>query len=80
MDVGEGYIMLRPRDRYPVEIPGHLAAEALAQAVNTPRIRRWGQARLPNGQVARSLWSEMRQTSPKIHVSRNVKVCMTLTP
>jgi hypothetical protein len=76
MDVGDGYIMLRPRDKYPVEIPGHLAAEALAQVV-TSRIRRWGRARLPNGQVARSFWSEKRRTSQKIRVSRNVKVCMT---
>ena len=29
-DMGEGYIMLRPQDRYLVEIPEHLAAEALA--------------------------------------------------
>ena len=74
MDMGEGYIMLRPRNRYLVEIPGHLAVEALTQAINTSRIRRWGRARLPNGQVARSLWSERRRTSQKIRVSRNVKV------
>src|SRR6266576_4314392 len=49
--VEEGYIMLWPQDRYLMEIPGHLAAEALAQAVNTSRIRRWGRVRLPNGQV-----------------------------
>jgi hypothetical protein len=79
MDVGEGYTMLRPRDKYPVEIPGHLAAQALSRAVNTSRIRRWGRACLPNGQVARSLWSERRRTSQRIRVSRNVKVCMALT-
>jgi hypothetical protein len=39
MDVGEGYIMLRPRDRYPVEIPEPLTARALTQAVNMSRIR-----------------------------------------
>jgi hypothetical protein len=79
MDIGEGYIMLRPRDRYPVKIPGHLEAEVLARAVNMSRIRRWGRARLPNGQVARSLWSERRRTSQKIRVSRNVKVCTSST-
>jgi hypothetical protein len=46
---------------------------------NTSRIRRWGRARLPNGQVARSLWSERRRMSQKIRVSRNVKVCITST-
>lgn len=79
LDVGEGYIMLRPRDRYPAEIPGRSAAEVLAQAINTSRIRRWGRARLPNGQVARSLWSEQRRMSQKVRVSRNVKVCISDT-
>jgi hypothetical protein len=74
VDLGEGYIVLRPRDRHPVEISEHLAAELLSRAINTSRIRRWGRARLPNGQVARSLWSEQRRTSQKVRVSRNVKV------
>jgi hypothetical protein len=78
MNVGEGYTILRPRDKYPVEIPEHLAAQALSQAVNIKKIRRWGRARLPNGQVARSLWSEKRRTSQRIRVSRNVKVCIAL--
>ena len=77
VDVGEGYIMLRPRDKYPAEIPGPLA-EVLTQAINTSRIRRWGRAHLPNGQVARSLWSEQRRTSQKVRISRNIKVCKAL--
>jgi len=39
VDVGDGYIMLRPRDRHPAEIPGHSVAEVLAQAINTSKIR-----------------------------------------
>ena len=74
VDVGEGYIMLRPRDRYPAEIPERSAALVLARAINTSKITRWGRARLPNGQVARSLWSEQRRASQKVRVSRNVKV------
>ncbi len=71
--------MLRPQDRHPasVEILGHSAAKVLAQAINTSRIRRWGRARLPNGQVARSLWSEQRHISQKVWVSCNVKVWKT---
>ena len=42
VDVGEGYIVLRPQDRHPVKIPEHSVAEVLAQAINTSRIRRWG--------------------------------------
>ena len=79
MDIGGGYIMLQPRDKIPAEIPGR-PAEVLSQAINTSRIRRWGRARLPNGQVARSLWSERRRASQKVRVSRNVKVCKTLFP
>jgi uncharacterized protein YerC len=77
VDLKDGYIMLRPRDRHPAEIPGHLA-EVLTRAINTSRIRRWRRARLPNGQVARSLWSEQRRTAQKVRISRNVKVCKTL--
>jgi hypothetical protein len=72
-DLGNGYIALRPRDRYPAQIP-EPAAEILSQAVNLSKIRRWGRVHLPNGQIARSLWSEKRRTRQKIRVSRNVKV------
>jgi hypothetical protein len=41
MGVEDGYVMLQPRDRYPVEIPGHLTAEALAQAVTAHFICKW---------------------------------------
>jgi hypothetical protein len=55
VDVGEGYIMLQPQDRYPTEIPEHSVASVLARAINTSKITQWGWACLPNGQVARSL-------------------------
>ena len=73
VDVGNGYIVLRPRDRNPAQIPEQVA-DILLRAVNLSKTRRWGRVRLPNGQVARSLWSEERQTGQKIRVSRNVKV------
>ena len=72
-DLGNGYIALRPRDRYPAQIP-EPAAEILSQAVNLSKIRQWGRVCLPNGQIARSLWSEKRRTGQKIRVSCNVKV------
>jgi len=78
VDIGGGYVMLRPQDRYPAEIPECSAADVLAWEIGTSRIRRWGRARLPNGQVARSLWSEQRCASQKVRISRNVKVCETL--
>jgi hypothetical protein len=65
INLGSGYIVLRPRDRYPTQIP-EPAAGVISQAVNLSKIRRWGRVRLPNGQVARSLWSKQRQTGQRI--------------
>jgi len=78
VDIGGGYIMLRPWDKYATEILGHSAADVLAWAIGTSRIRRWRWAQLPNGQVARSLWSKQRCASQKVQISYNVKVCKTL--
>ncbi|THU89033.1 hypothetical protein K435DRAFT_821512 [Dendrothele bispora CBS 962.96] len=38
------------------------------------RCKRWGRLRLPNGQVARSLWQESRSIRHNLRVSRNVKL------
>jgi len=50
-NLGNGYIMLWPRDRYPVQIP-EPAADVLSWAVNLSKIRRWGRVQLSNGQIA----------------------------
>jgi hypothetical protein len=73
-DLGEGYVLLRPRDKNAVQIPEPVA-EILLDAVGVAKIRRWGRLRLPNGQIVRSLWSEERRAGQKIRISRNVKVC-----
>ena len=76
-ELGDGYVLLRPRDKNPVEILepalGILSASGTVGEANT--IRRWGRLRLPNGQIARSLWGEQRRIGQKIRISRNVKVC-----
>jgi hypothetical protein len=69
--------LLQPRDRNPTTI-AEAAGEILSARIHTSRIRRWGRLRLPNGQVARSLWCEDRHAS-KIRVTRNVKVCLTVS-
>lgn len=76
-DLGKGYALLQPRDRNPTTI-AEAAGEILSARIHTSRIRRWGRLRLPNGQVARSLWCEDRHAS-KIRVTRNVKVCLTVS-
>ena len=74
-DLGEGYILLRPRDKHPVQILGPVAEVLSHMEGDITKIRRWGRLRLPNGQVVRSLWSEQRRARQKIRISRNIKVC-----
>ena len=54
MDLGNGYIMLWPRDKYPAQIP-EPAADILSQVANLLKIRQWGRVCLPDSQVAQSL-------------------------
>jgi hypothetical protein len=64
------YIFLRPRDRYFIQLNGdekNIFDEELG-------VSRWGRIRLPNGQVARSLFSENKRIAPNKRNSRNVKV------
>ena len=73
-DLGNGTVLLRPRDRLPTKISG-VGGNILSQALGIVKIRRWGRLRLPNGQVARSLWCEGRRAaSSKVRITRNVKV------
>lgn len=77
-DLGRGFVLLRPRDRYLATIHGP-AGDTIFQAVDTSKVRRWGRLRLPNGQVARSLWCESKRDVNKVRVTRNVKVCPGLS-
>jgi hypothetical protein len=90
-DLGRGLVLLRPRDGYPATICGPAGAiisqvvntsevlsrvsEDLSEEASKPRVRRWGRLRLPNGQVARSVWCESRRAHDKVRVTCNVKVC-----
>jgi hypothetical protein len=76
-DLGQGYVLLRPRDRNAAKIHGP-AGDTLSRSVSTSRIRRWGRLRLPNGQIVRSLWCESKRARTKVRVTRNVKVCPEL--
>jgi hypothetical protein len=82
IDLGDGYILLRRRDTVarsvlPCE---ELALVAFFQknygvSLPTPFAAvRWGRLRLPNGQIARSLWTEQSKPIDKIRMARNVKV------
>ncbi len=88
VDLGQGYILLRARDRYdrsmrPLEASAllhHLARRAGAERRGysvgnswCPKITRWARLQLPNGQVARSRWKESLKPLRKLRTARNVK-------
>ncbi|KAF8803010.1 hypothetical protein BYT27DRAFT_7226199 [Phlegmacium glaucopus] len=65
-DIGEGYVLLRARDKY--------LANILPEVDDYLAVRRWARLQLPNGQVARSLWKESLKPLTKIRMARNVKI------
>lgn len=44
--------------------------------LESPHIARWARLRLPNGQIARSLWKEGVKSRGQVRISRNVKACV----
>lgn len=72
-NLGDNFILLRPRDKLAHQIP---ADELVAVHAVCPKSRRqrWGRLQLPNGQIARSRYSEKKQAVKETRVSRNVKV------
>jgi len=73
IDIGNGYVFLRPRDKRAVNLSG-AACEKVDNTIGRTKIRRWGRLRLPNGQVARSRYKEERSTLSNQRISRNIKV------
>ena len=73
MDFGHGYVLLRPRDKWMVKINGS-GGDILNSVIGRDTVRRWGRLRLPNGQIARSIYKEERSTHLNLRVSQNVKV------
>ena len=68
-DCGEGRRLLRPRSRNPVVLAGAYAI-VVNEKVGRCKVRKWGRLQLPNGQVARSRFSEDKHS----RISRNIKV------
>jgi hypothetical protein len=78
IDLGDGYALLRKRDRYamlPTGEPARAISDFLGHERVLPRIKRWARLLLPNGQVAHSAWRENLKELEQIRMSRNVKVC-----
>ncbi|KAI6004299.1 hypothetical protein EDD15DRAFT_2156968 [Pisolithus albus] len=77
-DLGNGYVLLAKRDRYPTTIYGE-EARVIAEYLNlphAPKIRRWARLRLPNGQIVRSQFQELQKAPEDVRMARNVKVSL----
>jgi len=75
-DLKNGYVLLPKRDRHPIKVTPHedqTISAYLGQPV-APKVRRWARLRLPNGQVARSQFTELERAPEKVRMARNVKV------
>ncbi|KAF8803072.1 hypothetical protein BYT27DRAFT_7226131 [Phlegmacium glaucopus] len=82
-DIGEGYVLLRARDKYLYkldenELAAVRRANILPEVDDYLAVRRWGRLQLPNGQVAQSLWKESLKPLTKIRMARNVKACTSI--
>ena len=74
---GNSFVLLRPRDRYRKSLTGPQLT-TVNEDLNINSLRRWGRLCLPNGQIARSLFSE-KERSERTRISRNVKVILLLS-
>ncbi|KIK16631.1 hypothetical protein PISMIDRAFT_15704 [Pisolithus microcarpus 441] len=76
VNLGEGYVLLRKRDKRPWLLTGEEAriiSEFIGHGQPIHRFKRWARLRLPNGQIARSLWRERLKPVTQVRISRNVK-------
>jgi hypothetical protein len=78
MPLADGYVLLRPRDRYVFTATGS-QGEKIYDAIGRNTIRRWGRLQLPNGQLARSAYKEDGSTRLNQRVSRNVRVGISIS-
>lgn len=85
--LGSDYLLLRKRDQNFQRISSYAAVaiatffEQVQQGKGElwrkqgSRLRRWARLRLPNKQIARSLWKEAATAHSHLRMARNVKVC-----
>lgn len=81
-DLGDGYLLLGPRDSFPYQLSRE-EQRALDQFfenypddndTNRHTIYRWGRLKIPTEQIARSQWKELERCSDMARTDRNVKV------
>ncbi|KDQ52675.1 hypothetical protein JAAARDRAFT_198028 [Jaapia argillacea MUCL 33604] len=81
-DLGEGYVLLKAMDtkaRPTTESEGialekFMETEGDIRQWRTCPLQRWARLRLPNGQIARSLWKEGLKPLEDVRIARKVKL------
>ena len=80
-DIGDGYFLLAPREKYPSNLHGGPEWVVIqTQFPHMKGVRKWGRLNLPNRQISRSLYSETQRKgkTENTRVTRNVKVSACL--
>jgi hypothetical protein len=84
-ELGGDFILLCARDENAHLVDNAAEAQAIQDYLQEhmpdeydgewrPRIVRWARLRLPNGQIARSLWKEGLKSLSQVRMARNIKV------
>ncbi|KAJ3978493.1 hypothetical protein F5890DRAFT_1560244 [Lentinula detonsa] len=86
VDLGDNYALLRKRDNCARKMTSiekdalerYVCAEfdslVIPRGWEVERVLRWARLRLPNGQIARSAWTEKQRDPTKVRNARNVKL------
>ncbi|KAJ7653464.1 hypothetical protein B0H17DRAFT_1147055 [Mycena rosella] len=81
IELEDGFVLLHAKDEYGHRIDGDegRAIRKFLEDRNGPTpgslsVVRWARLRIPNSQIARSLWKESRCPLDKIRIARNVKI------
>jgi len=82
LNMGQGYILLGPKDTKPYFLSPNEQETVSSFFANHPNpdyiqrksVYRWGRLQLPTGQVARSHWKEVDRSSKAARTDRNVTV------
>jgi hypothetical protein len=88
INLGDGYVLLGPKDTSPHQLPPgeHTALETFfsdypdAEDVDIRTIYRSGRLKISNEQIARSRWKEMERCTDMARTDRNVKVRYPIQP
>ncbi|KAF9786834.1 hypothetical protein BJ322DRAFT_1106936 [Thelephora terrestris] len=85
--LNSGHTLLGAKDKTPFKLPHNLsqliynyfaANGVMLPGIQGLRIVRWARLKLPNGQIARSLWKEKEKCFDQLRKARNVKfICET---